>query len=269
MTTGVLDTARSARWLAASAVRRSRRSYDGTRVPDSALDSLATLAGEFRPFPSARAVLVREALQALFAGIIGAYGGISDAPSAIVLLGADGTDAEEVGYTGQGLVLEATALGLDTCWVRGLFNSGHAARVANATSGERVFAVCAVGHARANVTLKERVLSGGAHAGNRRPDEEIAPGYATWPDWARAAVEAVRCAPSAMNKQPWRLRMEAGRLIVGFEPPERPRISKRLDCGIAMLHAEVAARAGGVTGSWQSLASPDVAAFTAADVPTS
>jgi hypothetical protein len=24
---------------------------------------------------------------------------------------------EYVGYTGQGLILEATALGLDTCWV--------------------------------------------------------------------------------------------------------------------------------------------------------
>ncbi len=28
---------------------------------------------------------------------------------------------EEVGYTGEGIILEATALGLNTCWVAGFF----------------------------------------------------------------------------------------------------------------------------------------------------
>ena len=37
---------------------------------------------------------------------------------------------------------------------------------------------------------------------------------------------------------------------------------KRLDCGIAMLHIEVAALNCGVKGKWELLASPQVARFT-------
>jgi len=267
MTAATPDAAQSVRWLAAATTRRSRRSFDGSRVSDDTLAALSALAAEFQPFPGARAVVVPEAPEALFVGIVGAYGGISHAPSAIIMLGADDA-AERVGYTGEALVLEAVALGLDTCWVGGLFSSGHAARAAGPMPGERVFAVCALGHALERTTLKERLLSGGSRARHRLTSEEIAPGCSSWPAWARDAVEAARIAPSAMNRQPWRLRMEDDRLVVGFEPPDRPRISKRLDCGIAMLHAEIAAVAGGVAGSWQLLASPDVAVFAPGEAST-
>lgn len=40
------------------------------------------------------------------------------------------------------------------------------------------------------------------------------------------------------------------------------QISKRLDCGIAMLHLEVGARFGGVKGYWEHLNPPNVAKFT-------
>jgi hypothetical protein len=39
-------------------------------------------------------------------------------------------------------------------------------------------------------------------------------------------------------------------------------ISKRLDCGIAMLHIEVAALDCGVKGKWELLEAPRVAKFT-------
>lgn len=38
-------------------------------------------------------------------------------------------------------------------------------------------------------------------------------------------------------------------------------LSKRLDCGITMLHVEVAARSHGVRGTWESLKTPGVARF--------
>ena len=265
---GALDPARAARWISAARTRCSRRSYTGASVPDEVLRALTRCAEEFRPFPGARGVVVPVASQSMFVGIVGAYGGISNAPSAMVLLGGDETPAEAVGYTGEALVLEATALGLDTCWVGGLFSAGHAAREAGAMPGERVFAVCALGQARTRVTLKERTLFGASHARPRRSVAEIAPGVDSWPTWARAAVDVVRLAPSAMNKQPWRLRLDGDRLVIGAEPPERPRISKRLDCGIAMLHAEIGALAEGVTGTWEPCVSPDVATFVPSGVAT-
>ncbi len=43
--------------------------------------------------------------------------------------------------------------------------------------------------------------------------------------------------------------------------PSLTSISKRLDCGIAMLHLELGARAAGTSGSWEFLKSPGVAQF--------
>ena len=40
-----------------------------------------------------------------------------------------------------------------------------------------------------------------------------------------------------------------------------PKISRRLDCGIAMLHFELGVRAAGLSGSWEFLPPPDVARF--------
>jgi hypothetical protein len=260
-----LTPERVTRWLPTIQRRHSRRSYNGLPLDASDLDGLEELAAAFRPFPGARAVLVREAPATLFVGIVGFYGGISRAPSALVFIGDDDTCADVVGYTGEALVLEATARGLDTCWVGGVFSGTHAADSAGAAAGERVFAVSPVGHAHEDVTLRERLLFKGGRPKRRLPPEVIAPGSHAWPQWASAMVDVVRPAPSAMNRQPWRLRMDGASLVISVDGGEIPRISKRLDCGIAMLHAELGAASAGVRGTWEILTSPDVARFTPTD----
>lgn len=250
------------RWLAAVPARHARRSYTGEPIAPSDLDALDALAARWAPWPEARVVLVREAPPSMFIGIVGAYGGISHAPSALAFVGRHGGRAEEVGYTGEGLVLEATARGLDTCWVAGLFSAQQTATLAGISADERVFAVAALGHARGEATVKERLLFGVARAKHRRPLAEIAPGHEDWPAWARAAVEAVRVAPSAMNRQPWRFALVDDHLMLRLAGIDTPRTSKHLDGGIAMLHAEVGAMGAGMSGRWELLDGPDVAVFT-------
>lgn len=48
--------------------------------------------------------------------------------------------AAKVGYTGEGIILEATALGLDTRWAAGLFHPAKVAQSIDLSPGERVFA---------------------------------------------------------------------------------------------------------------------------------
>jgi len=81
--------------------------------------------------------------------------------------------------------------------------------------------------------------------------------------WARAAVECARLAPSATNRQPWRFRFEGEGLVVEkSRGPELPMVTKRLDCGIAMLHAELGAWNAGVSGVWlESADGREVARF--------
>lgn len=244
-------------WLAAVARRRSRRAFDGQPVGSETLDALEYACRTFRPYPDARVELVRRPSVDVFTGVLGGYGKVRNAPHVLLFIGE--RDApfvdQHVGYTGEGIVLEATALGLDTCWVAGFFSAAKVAELVSLDPRERVYAVSPVGFATRDLGLVERGMRGMAHAHVRRMVDEIAPGaHAGWPQWALAAVETARLSPSAMNRQPWRFGYDDGALVVSRDNSlETPKVTKRLDCGIAMLHAELGANASGVVGEWDDL----------------
>lgn len=256
----------SAEWLAMVARRHSWRSFDGLPADGATLMRLGDVCSAFRPYPDARAELVARPKVDVFRGLLGLYGKVVGAPHLLVFIGDEHADYpdQHVGYTGEAIVLEATRLGLDTCWVGGFFSERRVAQVVRLGAGERVYAVSPVGFAEPAGSVSERMLAGFAGAHRRKRTVEIAPGIArgSWPQWAVAAAETVRLAPSAMNRQPWRCRFEDGAFLLakdnGFETP---RVSKRLDIGIAMLHADLAARAHGVIGRWTDLPGLDVARF--------
>ena len=255
----------SAEWLAAVARRRSRRSFTGSPVAGDVLDELDEVCERFRPYPDARAVLVREPAGDVFTGILGSYGRVSHAPHLLLFIGAGRSDFvdQHVGYTGEAAVLEATRLGLSTCWVGGFFRAGRAAEMTRLATSERVLAVSPVGHATDRVSLTERTYMGFSGAHKRVALGTIAPTQGRrWPEWAVAALETAHLAPSAMNRQPWRFRMDGSALVISKDSVlETPRVTKRLDCGIAMLHAELGALATGTRGWWTDLEGLDVARF--------
>jgi hypothetical protein len=261
MSRNPLEPQQAARWLAAIPTRRSRRGYTDRRVPAAELDTLESLARGWVPWTGARVAVLREAPPAVFAGMVGAYGGVSGATSALVFICNQGLDGEAVGYTGEALVLEATALGLDTCWVAGLFRASPIERLIPLQPEERILAISALGYAASDPSRRERLLFGAGRPKARRSFDEIAAGHAEWPSWAQAAVSAARIAPSAMNRQPWRFSHNAEGLRIDYAGPEIPRTSKRLDCGIAMLHAEIGAASEGVFGRWESLTGHRVGLF--------
>ncbi|MGE5591322.1 MAG: nitroreductase family protein [Bacillota bacterium] len=82
-------------------------------------------------------------------------------------------------------------------------------------------------------------------------------------EWLSLALEAARLATSAVNRQPWRFVSEGEDVLVEEVVSAWPsgHISRRLDCGIAMLHFELGARRGGRTGTWTLLSEPRVARF--------
>lgn len=242
------------RWLDAAGIRHSRRAYDGTRIDAATLDSIGGFCAEFRPYVEARAVLVKEPSVNVFKGILGSYGRVHGAPSVLVFIAAEeGSPLAQrrCGYTGQAVVLEATALGLGTCWVGGFFDPGKAKRLVTLAPGERIVAVSPLGRAVAEKTATERTMSGLAGSHERKALELIAPGCAEWPEWARAAAKCARIAPSAVNRQPWRLHLEGDSLAISKDRPgDLPRVTKDLDIGIASLHAELGALGAGVAGTW-------------------
>lgn len=136
------------------------------------------------------------------------------------------------GVSGEAFVLEATAMGMGTCWAAGIRKSMLDIDVAE---HERVTAVIALGvpeDAEHEVSRKRKKLS------------QLCIGDpAQWPLWAYHAAEAVRQAPSALNLQPWKLTYARRSLqLLG-------RKADRLDYGIALMHMEAAA--GDVNRLWE------------------
>jgi hypothetical protein len=248
-------------WYDSIARRTSRRRFDGTPVAPEQCAALSELCARFTPFPGSRAVFVEHAPDGIFTGIVGSYGSVRGAPSAGVFIAREGADVG-AGYVGEAFVLEATRLGLGTCWIAGMFDRKRAASVVELSGDERVVSVTPVGLPIVKPDTAERLMHGLVSADRRKDITKIAPSLATdeWPGWATIAVDAARLAPSGANRQPWRFRMQEGALVV-YAAGETYWTAP-LDFGIAMLHAQLGAAHAGVVGTWEFLEAPDVARFT-------
>jgi len=115
--------------------------------------------------------------------------------------------------------------------------------MAQVAPNERVLAVTPVGYAKEGSSLQERAMSRFGRNWRRRPMSELVTGLGEKdrPDWMKAALEAARLAPSAMNRQPWRFQVDKNSITVSADSALNPTmvVSKRLDCGIAMLHSRL------------------------------
>jgi len=218
----------------------------------------------------ARVCLIDDPDRRLFTGIVGDYGKVVGTPlAAAFVAGGTGDDVSEesqgaAGYLGEAFVLEATRLGLGTCWIAGTFDKERAARLLDLAHDERVVAVTPLGYPTTQQAGGERVLRTMVKASARISVDKLAPGIldGEWPQWAVSAVQAARLAPSGANRQPWRFRMAEGALVM--RRADRLYWTAPIDFGIARLHVELGALHAGVSGAWTQLPAPDVAAFTAA-----
>lgn len=257
----------SRKWYDATFIRRSRRKFDSRPLPAEAAACLEKACADFAPYGAARAVFVNHSPDAVFRGAIGPYGKVKGAAGFIAFIGntEDRFVNEKLGYTGEGIVLEATAIGLATCWVAGLFRTAEAASLTGAGPEEKVFAVTPVGFAPPDFTYEEIMMTGFGRAHRRKPLSELVSGLdeKDWPAGLKPALECARSAPSAINRQPWRFHIEKSAVTVSVNSRIGLEfgISKRLDCGIAMLHLEIALAAQGLEGKWEFLEPPQVARY--------
>jgi nitroreductase len=179
---------------------------------------------------------------------------------------------EDFGYLLELLVLKATDLGLGTCWLGGTFDRSAFARAIGLRKGELLPAVTPVGLSAERRDLLEQVIRFGAGSARRRPWAALFfDGRWDLPLEAEGAgpyaepLEALRLAPSASNRQPWRiLRQERDgpfhlflRRTPGYRLAAGPDL-QRLDMGIAMAHFDLAASEAGVRGAWTRLEEPPV-----------
>ncbi len=253
-------------WYRQIPLRHSVRAYDERSVPGDMLDSLRPFLSSFSDLcRGARGVFLNNAGD-LFTGIVGPFGRITGVSTVVVFIGDTSVPEymEGLGYLGEGVILHATSLGLGTCWVSGTFNRSRTLSRVMLGVNERVVAISALGFPAERENGGQKLLSKLARSRERKPIDAIAGGLTMdkWPAGVREALEAARLAPSAVNRQPWFFEVAGDGITLSVQGPGSGYgSSKRLDCGIALLHFEVAARALGVEGNWKLMGPPHVGKF--------
>jgi len=173
--------------------------------------------------------------------------------------------AQDYGYCKEQLILKATELGLGTCWMGGTFSIGAFGRAAGLRPGELLPSISPIGYAADKRSLMERVMRRVAGSDYRKPWSELFfNGIFSLPlhhDEAGSyaeALENVRLAPSASNKQPWRIVCKEDRKTFSFYLSRTPGYwhpqgvsLQDIDMGIAMCHFELTAQQLGLKGSWR------------------
>ena len=198
-------------FLELAKTRRSVRTFDGNPVSDSVIDELKSYANSItNPY----------GINIRFEFLAGDENKLSSPVLSgekmyIAALMEPGKNAEEAyGYAFQDLLMKAHEMGLGTVWIGGTMPRDKFEKASNTANDEVMPCMSPIGVAAKSMSMKESLMRKGVKADKRfdfdklffidslesglteQKAEELG---------IRKALEAVRIAPSAVNKQPWRV----------------------------------------------------------------
>ena len=181
------------------------------------------------------------------------YGVIKGARS-FLLLGAEDSDFGylSAGYAMEQVVLDVTAMGLDSCWVSGTFKESTFDRQAEFPEGQKLIAVVPIGVGAEKKHLVEKVLRSVAKCGTRKDFgtmffmNDFSTPLPSDGQFAKP-LEMMRWAPSAMNAQPWRALVRGNQVDFYFAGKGR---APYLDMGIGLSHFAIGCADENVTGAF-------------------
>ncbi len=248
--------------------RQSRRKYKSKPIDQSQIETLReTVKSIEEEVPSAKIIIKPEGFERIIKNIFGFYGLISGAWSYAVIL-ADQSDKNyqvQAGYAGELLVLKATSMDIDTCWIGGFYNTEKIEKELEMNSNYEIMSVISLGEAKDKKTISEKLMKKVTGSTKRKNLSELCyPDFdEDWPGWIKAAINAARQAPSAVNRQPWRFKVEENKILL-YSSTEKDTggVSPYLDCGIALLHLELGARNAGQEIEIRELTPPEIAEIT-------
>ena len=195
--------------------RKSVRTYDAARpVPGDVLEKARAFAADTQtPFGADVRIAVLDALGEDMSSL-GTYGVVRGTHlyAAAAVRPAAPRAAEQVGYAFERFVLRLTALGLGTCWLAGTFRHSAFEKAAGAGGDEALPVALPFGYASASRSLIDRAFKPQGDRVVRRPWSALffngafgAPLRETAVGEYALPLEMARLAPTATNKQPWRV----------------------------------------------------------------
>lgn len=239
--------------------RTSIRSYCPGGIPKDLRSALETYIQEdqqsFYQGKSRLLLLEDQSLLPQQKGKLGTYGVIKGASTFVVGICEEREEGIiELGYRLESLILYCTELSLGTCWLGGTFKREAFQQSVAMGPGEILPAVSPIGLPTEKRGLLDRLMRTAIRAKNRLPWESIfflegvhqplSPKEAAQ---FRLPLEMVRLAPSASNRQPWRV-IKGGE---AFHFYRKGSFSiQLLDMGIALCHFQMMLTQQQIPGRW-------------------
>ena len=232
--------------------RKSVRTFDGKQVWKKDLDLLKEYAESIsNPFGlPVRFVFLDAAEHGLSSPVLAGdtmyvTGLIENKPYADVAFG----------YSFEQLVLYAWSLRIGTVWIGGTMNRDRFEKAAGLKEGEVMPCVSPLGYPAKKKSLKEAMMRKGTKADSRFPAEKLFFQDAWEQPLAIPAdmadvLEMVRWAPSAVNKQPWRIVFKDG-VWHFYERKDKGYVNEmfgdlqKIDLGIGLCHFVMGAEDAG------------------------
>ena len=154
---------------------------------------------------------------------------------------------EAYGISFERLVIRAWEMGIGTTWIGGTFDRAHFEEEVQVADGQFMCCATPLGYPAKKMSLREAAMRKGIGADKRLPEGEIffdgnfATPLAPVGDEVADALTAVRWAPSAVNRQPWRV-VRCGNAFHFYEKRDKAGAGRyrwdvqRIDVGIALCH---------------------------------
>lgn len=247
--------------------RTSVRTFKEEALPWEVEIKLKNYAEEIKgPFAPALSIIFinQDKFARELGGRIGTYGVIKGAKNFAGALVEEGLDKnlEQVGYVMEEFILFATHLGIGTCWLGGTFKINGLERIVKLDKEEFIPIITPLGYPAGGKSLVERAMKAAVGSKKRKPWHKLffdgsldSPLQENEAGFYRNPLEMVRLAPSASNRQPWRLVKEGPcwHFFMDYSMIVNQAAGipiQRVDMGIAMAHFELTAGEEGLSGEW-------------------
>ena len=250
--------------------RISVRTYKEQAIPEEVKKKISDYIDDLsNPFNAKTTFKLLETDAAANTAKLGTYGFIKGARNYIGASVKDGEcGLEGLGYEFEKLILYITSLDLGTCWLGGTFKRSEFAKAMSIKDDELFPCISPFGFADDKKSFTDSLVRFVAKADSRKPWAELFfnqnfsnPLLTDEAGIYERPLEMVRLAPSASNKQPWRIVKDKSRYH--FYEYKSPGYSKKfgydiqsLDMGIAACHFHVTAIEKGIQGQFEVLADP-------------
>lgn len=205
--------------------RHSVRSYKDLPIETEILDKLDELIKRCNEVSGLHFQLVRNEPKA-FDSTLARYGSFKNVSNYIALIGKKSKHLDELcGYYGEQIVLEATKLGLNSCWVALTYKKIPSAFIID--KDEKLTVVIAIGYGENEGSIHKS-----------KDAKDISNIDDNSPEWFKEGVRCALLAPTAINQQKFYLERIGDKVkaTASFGP------HSKMDLGIVKYHFEVGAK---------------------------